>query len=262
MCSESSSALHVHDSSLLVADINSMPKACLVALIESASADPAVLRIEIGSTPRFQSVTAETGSSSSSTSWDTYKAAGLTGLNQTGAVMDTGLDDLSCFFVEDIVGDNPDDILTPRDGLVYKDRRKVIQYIPYADMTDYQGGHGTHVTGTVLGSSLTTNITFSNGLDRVNGVAVDSKVSFQDIGDEHGELGALLNVSLYRDAFPAAYSAGARVHTDGWTSETTYDLYAGDVDKYTYQNPDFLGELLCVSCMHLRLLIYSIILLH
>ena len=76
---------------------------------------------------------------------------GLTGANQVVGVADTGVDDLSCFFVDD------SGTITPRSTAsnpqTYPERRKVIQYVAYADNRDEENGHGTHVCGSVLGQS-------------------------------------------------------------------------------------------------------------
>lgn len=68
------------------------------------------------------------------------------------AQADSGLDDLSCFFI------NYDGTPTPRsnasDPKTYPERRKVIQYVAYADSRDEDGGHGTHVAGTIAGNCI------------------------------------------------------------------------------------------------------------
>jgi serine protease AprX len=52
-----------------------------------------------------------------------------------------------------------------------------------------------------------------------------------------------LNVpSLYHVALPPAYSAGARVHSNSWTTYymSSYTSKSLDVDEFTYDHPDFL----------------------
>lgn len=47
--------------------------------------------------------------------------------------------------------------------------------------------------------------------------------------------------SLNDDMFPAAYSVGARIHSNSWgNSNNAYNSYSGDVDLFTYNNQDFL----------------------
>ena len=48
--------------------------------------------------------------------------------------------------------------------------------------------------------------------------------------------------SLFDVVFPAAYRAGARVHSNSWASSFhfPYTQYSFDTDRYTYANPDFL----------------------
>jgi hypothetical protein len=90
-----------------------------------------------------------------------YRAAGITGKGQVCGIADSGLNDLSCFFYD---GPSPPSlssqassqsssssssrfstssgyrgVLTNRSGVIEPFRRKVIQYVAYADMTDEIG---------------------------------------------------------------------------------------------------------------------------
>ena len=76
---------------------------------------------------------------------------GLTGTGQVVGVADTGVDDLSCFFVD--TSGTPTPRSTAKNPKTYPTRRKVIQYVAYADAQDEEGGHGSHVCGSVLGQS-------------------------------------------------------------------------------------------------------------
>jgi len=58
-------------------------------------------------------------------------------------------------------------------------QRKVVQYTPYADSTDYINGHGTHVCGTLAGNA------WKDGAEVIGiggGVAWGAKLAFMDIG--------------------------------------------------------------------------------
>jgi hypothetical protein len=69
-------------------------------------------------------------------------------------------------------------------------RRKVIQYVPFADGVDEQGGHGTHVCGSILGnrdqkSNLSPDASEALNSDpsgAMDGMAKDAKIAFFDIG--------------------------------------------------------------------------------
>ena len=67
-----------------------------------------------------------------------YTAAGLTGRGQLVGVADSGLNELSCFFTDDQSGRDVSPLLI-RDGRVDMGRRKVVQYISYADSFDEEG---------------------------------------------------------------------------------------------------------------------------
>lgn len=228
------------DDNLVFPNIHTVADTCLVALIEAAAQDPAVLRVEVDETPVILNFDTPGFVQMGDPGYRPYSGLGLDGSGQIAAVMDTGLDDLSCFFAESVCNNGTAGCLTPRDRAVYATRRKVIQYVDYADKSDYEGGHGTHVSGTVAGSAISFT-GFPGQFTGANGVAPGAKLVMQDIGNDIGKLVGLDTLSLYSTAFPSAYSAGARVHTNSWgTLITVYNTYARDVDRYTYENPDFL----------------------
>ncbi|CAM9390280.1 unnamed protein product, partial [Chrysoparadoxa australica] len=82
---------------------------------------------------------------------------GIYGEGEVVAVIDTGLDDESCYFRDPVMGKVPrQNLATSND--VYPDHRKVVQYITWGDQRDKwggsagDGGHGTHVCGSIAGS--------------------------------------------------------------------------------------------------------------
>lgn len=67
-------------------------------------------------------------------------------------ISDTGLDEKSCFF-SDLSGQVTRSL--PNNPVTDLGRRKVVQYthLAAADTSDVTNGHGTHVTGTVVGNN-------------------------------------------------------------------------------------------------------------
>lgn len=158
-----------------------------------------------------------------------YTVAGLTGADQIVGVADSGLNDLSCFFY-DISG-----TITSRNGDLQSYRRKVIQYnvnSQFADAYDDEGGHGTHVSGSISGNCLTDQFD-------TNGMASDSKIAFFDIGNAtYPYLDTYNTYNIFRTAF----DAGARVHSDSWGSDSSgsYDWSSYYADTFMWDNPEML----------------------
>jgi serine protease AprX len=100
------------------------------------------------------------------------------------------------------------------------------------DISDPEG-HGTHVTGCVLGDG-----TASNGL--VMGAAPKAKVFFQSILDLNGGLGGL--PADLGKLFKEAYDKGARIHNNSWGAFNfaRYSSSSLDVDRFVAANPDML----------------------
>ena len=79
------------------------------------------------------------------------------------------------------------------------------------------------------------------------GLAFGARVAFFDIGST--ATGALnIPANLETDLFPAAFEAGARVHSNSWglvptggASSVPYEFYDRDVDAFSYANPTFLA---------------------
>ena len=97
--------------------------------------------------------------------------------------------------------------------------RKVVQYVGYAGEDEGEnGGHGTHVCGSVMGKS-----TQSSAVD--DGMAYEAKVAFFDIGVANAQY---LNVpgNLYTQMFPYAKRVGATLHSNSWGSPN--NLYTSD----------------------------------
>jgi serine protease AprX len=136
----------------------------------------------------------------------------LTGRDQIIGVADTGIDDAHPDFAGRIAG-------------------KIARGRP-ADTTDPQG-HGTHVSGTILGSGSA-----SGG--KYRGVAPEARLVFQSIFDAFGRLGGL-PVDL-GDLFAEAHAAGVRIHNNSWGSavQSRYTGESEDVDAFVAAHPEML----------------------
>ena len=126
---------------------------CLSRFVELAVADHRVIRVLIAPEYKALNIYAR-GITQTGTPGD--ESFGLTGSGQVVGVADTGVDDLSCFFVDDSGTITPRS--TAKNPKTYSSRRKVIQYVAYADSQDEEGGHGSHVCGSVLGQSMSSEL--------------------------------------------------------------------------------------------------------
>ncbi len=111
--------------------------------------------------------------------------------------------------------------------------------------SDLDGGHGTHVAGSVLGDGTVSGGTYS-------GVAPDASLVFQATEqftdwpafpgwptDGYYLTGLPVNLN---DLFQDAYDAGARIHTNSWGSDANgnYTDQAEEVDEFVWEHPDML----------------------
>jgi subtilisin family serine protease len=142
---------------------------------------------------------------------------GLTGAGQIIAVCDTGLDN------GNLVTVNPD----------FRGRIHWTQDLGRSNRWDDPQSHGTHVCGSVLGNG-----TLSTGLYR--GVAYDARLIIQSVYDYSGRMGGLpLDLN---DLFQAAFTNGARIHSDSWggATEGLYATESRSVDMFVWNNRSML----------------------
>jgi serine protease AprX len=135
-----------------------------------------------------------------------------TGDGQIVAVADTGIDDTHPDFQNRIVG--------------------IVTLGRPGNHTD-PVGHGTHVTGSVLGDG-----TASGG--KIKGTAPKAKLFFQSLLDDQGGLGGLpIDIG---DLFEEAYQAGARIHSNSWgaATQSSYTIDSIDVDEFVAKRRDML----------------------
>lgn len=149
--------------------------------------------------------------------WNVWTNYGLTGKGQIVAVSDTGLD------TGNLATMHPD--FTNRIRAAYALGR-------VGDWSDTDG-HGTHVSGSVLGNGSA-----SGGQFR--GVAYEAELMMQSVLDSGGNLGGLpsdLN-HLYRQV----YTNGARIHSDSWGASVNgqYTTDSRATDQFMWNNKDML----------------------
>lgn len=147
--------------------------------------------------------------------------SGLSGKGQIIGIADSGLDKGS---VSDI---HPD--LQSEPGRM----PKVAMLKSYTDreIPDDPVGHGTHMAATIAGSGEA-----SGG--KYQGIAPGASLYFQALLDKQGNLRVPDNLA---DLFTPAYSAGVRIHVDGWGSGgNVYSSKAVQIDEFVFTHPDFL----------------------
>eukprot|EP00297_Palpitomonas_bilix_P002163 CAMPEP_0113908806 /NCGR_PEP_ID=MMETSP0780_2-20120614/26414_1 /TAXON_ID=652834 /ORGANISM="Palpitomonas bilix" /LENGTH=1203 /DNA_ID=CAMNT_0000904371 /DNA_START=25 /DNA_END=3636 /DNA_ORIENTATION=- /assembly_acc=CAM_ASM_000599 len=180
----------------------------------------------------------------SSTSRDSMGSIGIKGDGEVVSVGDTGLDVSNCYFYD------PDEQV--RVNVYNGNNRKVVLYRTLSSSNsggDARGGHGTHVTGTVLGNVLD-NITasqYSEVMEDNNGVAENAKVAFIDLQDESttdDKSSLEIPASLSEGYFPLFYNepVNARISSNSWgSSSSAYSTNARDVDTFVVNNDDMVA---------------------
>ena len=186
---------------------------CLLSLIEAFAADPDVLSVAVQGRPVLLNYDARGVAQSGLSYSQPFTAANLMGEGQIVGVADSGLDDYSCYF-----WDNSGSYSSPytyRSALsnaqVQNNRRKVVMYVSYGDAYDQAVGHGTHVVGTIVGSSV------FGGFSGGNGVAPAGKVAFYDVMSGATQYLSIPDVNVM---FGDMHKAGARVMSNSWGSFT------------------------------------------
>jgi hypothetical protein len=146
---------------------------------------------------------------------------GLTGEGQIVAVADSGLD---AGVMDDI---HPDLQSTP--GKMPK--LALLRSWAGRAVPDDPDGHGTHMAATIAGTGAA-----SNG--KFRGIAPGASIYFQAILNSEGNPQPPADLA---ELFFPAYSAGARVHVDGWGGGlNSYVDAAAQVDDFVRDHPDFL----------------------
>ena len=106
----------------------------------------------------------------------------------------------------------------------------------WSDLT----GHGTHVTGSLLGSGV-----LSGGNPPAHlydgsfaGIAPEADLVFQSIGDDGNYVYPPLHLA---ELFQPVYDDGVRVHSNSWGSAVAgqYTVYSREVDQFVWDHKDF-----------------------
>ncbi len=110
---------------------------------------------------------------------------------------------------------------------------RVIDIIPENTKNPYgkdEHGHGTHVSGSVLGSGK-----MSDG--KIKGTAPKAQLIMQAVGDKRGSVN--YEGTIY-DLLGRAYDRGARIHSNSWGSPVNgaYTEKCEYLDKFIWDNPD------------------------
>lgn len=145
--------------------------------------------------------------------------AGLTGKGQIASMADTGLDkgDIATIH-QDFTGRIPT-------GLIFG---------IYSKTWQDPMGHGTHVSGSIVGSGAA-----SSG--KLRGGAYEAQYIPESMWSDM--LGGLSVPTKLSDLFTQAYAAGARVHSNSWGSASSLGVYDGlssQVDEFAASNPEML----------------------
>jgi subtilisin family serine protease len=227
-------AIEYHDRGFQVLDLTNSQfptsSTCLAEFVYYLSTSNTVLSVAIQTMPKVLNYEARGHLQSGTIEREPYTEAGLRGAGQIVGIADSGLYDMSCFFIDD--SNLYPTITTDRTGVLEIFRRKVVQYISYADNVDEYGGHGTHVAGSVAGNSL------SGELSHMNGMAPDAKIAFYDIGMTDK---SFLKVPPVKLIFEEAYRAGVRIHTNSWGNlGGIYGPMSFDCDEFLYEHDDMI----------------------
>eukprot|EP00904_Undaria_pinnatifida_P012698 jgi/Undpi1/8559/HiC_scaffold_25.g11024.m1 len=124
--------------------------ACFMGLLSVFASTHQVLRISPLPRARTHNAVASAITESGTITREPFRHIGLDGSGEVVQVVDTGLDELSCFFVDDTGAVQHSTMDNPITDLA---RRKVVQYVEYpsGDGFDGEPGHGTHVASSIAG---------------------------------------------------------------------------------------------------------------
>ncbi len=174
---------------------------------------------------------------------------GLSGKGETIGICDTGIDT-----------GNPNAIHPDFAGrLAYVKSYPITpDFTPYVNNpggndgpADLDSGHGTHVSGSVLGSGAASAM-LPGQVAPIRGLAYNAKLVFQAVEQEikwknpsdQQQYGRYLLAGIPADLktiFGDAYARGARIHSNSWGGGDpgSYDEQCRQLDKYVWEHKDF-----------------------
>ncbi|KAK5582082.1 hypothetical protein RB653_003665 [Dictyostelium firmibasis] len=159
--------------------------------------------------------------SATTTSTPIWDIVGIKGDGEVVGCADTGIDVNHCFFYDT----NP----------IGSTHRKIVSYSSGSgDQTDEIDGHGTHIVGTILGST-----TVDPTVAEFSGGAPNSKVAFVDLQVGGNTLSVQSNLTAI---YQSTYDQKAKVHCDAWNSNIG-PFYTGVtemIDRFQWTHKDFL----------------------
>jgi hypothetical protein len=193
---------------------------CFMHLVEAIASHPSVLSMTVQGRPVLLNYDARGMIQSGNPVLTPFSDLGLYGEGQVVGVCDSGLDDYSCYFYDNSGAYSS--VATTRSSYtqpkVEQSRRKVVQYVAYADGSDPAAGHGTHVVGTIVGDSI------FDGYAKANGIAPAAKVAFYDVMNSNSPYLSIPDTYSY--VYTTLYNAGARVMSNSWGSYATESLFS------------------------------------